>query len=149
MGFRGGDTNLYGYAQEDPINATDPAGTCPWCVGALIGAAWDLGSQILNNKLNGCGAFDDINWGSVAGSAALGALGGSGWRMFKTGREFSFGKNFRIAPFGNRTGHPTGRFPHYHRRVLGPDGKTVPGGSINRHRPWDTRTTDRGWTDRL
>jgi hypothetical protein len=21
-----------------------------------------------------------------------------------------------VAPFGNRTGHPTGRFPHYHRR---------------------------------
>lgn len=30
--------------------------------------------------------------------------------------QFAIGKNLRIAPWGNRTGHPYGRFPHYHRR---------------------------------
>jgi RHS repeat-associated protein len=29
----------------------------------------------------------------------------------------SHGSKVRIAPFGNRTGHPTGRYPHYHRAV--------------------------------
>ncbi len=47
------------------------------------------------------------------------------------GHEYAFGKNFRVAPWGNRTGHPTGRYPHYHRRYPGP------GGGIGRHRPWD------------
>jgi hypothetical protein len=28
------------------------------------------------------------------------------------------------------------KVPHYHRRIVGPDGKTVPGGGIGRHRPW-------------
>jgi len=75
--------------------------------------------------------------GSVAATIVLakGAkeLGG----MAKAGREFKIGNNFRIAPFGNRTGHPIGRFPHYHRRIVGPNGKTLPGGSMKWHRPWE------------
>jgi RHS repeat-associated protein len=70
-------------------------------------------------------------------------------RFVIQGRELSFGKNWRIAPFGNRTGHPTGRWPHYHRRGLGPDGATSPGQGIGRHRPWDTKPTDRSWADRF
>jgi hypothetical protein len=42
----------------------------------------------------------------------------------------------RIAPTGNRTGG-VGELPHYHRRIVGPDGKTVPGGSMKWHRPWE------------
>ena len=53
------------------------------------------------------------------------------------GREIKIGKNCRIAPFGNRTGHPVGRWPHYHRRIVGPNGETVPGGSMKWHRPWE------------
>ncbi|MBO6524831.1 MAG: hypothetical protein JJ971_13450 [Balneolaceae bacterium] len=62
------------------------------------------------------------------------------------GGELSFGKNFRIAPFGNRTGHPTGRFPHYHRRS-GPNPRD--GQGIGRHRPWDTNTYDKTFWDRF
>jgi hypothetical protein len=58
----------------------------------------------------------------------------------RLGREIEIGNNCRIAPFGDRTGHPVGRFPHYHRRILGPGGNTPPGGSIKWHRPWE-----KGW----
>ncbi|MBL6989633.1 MAG: hypothetical protein ISR65_07640 [Bacteriovoracaceae bacterium] len=66
------------------------------------------------------------------------------------GRELKFRKNFRLAPFGNRTRSATGRFPHYHRRVLKENGKaTVNGQGIGRHRPWDTKSTDTSFFDRF
>jgi len=53
--------------------------------------------------------------------------------------------NLRIAPFGNaqrvapwQKGYNwKGSLPHYHRRIKGPDGNTVPGGSMDWHRPWE------------
>ncbi len=54
---------------------------------------------------------------------------------FGAGSEVNIGKNFRIAPLGNRG---PGRFPwpHFHRRIVDPaTGKTVPGGGIGWHRP--------------
>jgi len=57
--------------------------------------------------------------------------------MARYGREINLTENCRVAPFGNRTAHPVGRWPHYHRRIVGPDGKTVPGGSMKWHRPWE------------
>lgn len=77
-----------------------------------------------------------------AAAAAAGA-----YRFARAGRELSFGPNFRIAPFGNRTGHPTGKYPHYHRR---PSAKPPPGQSIDRHRPWDKDDRfDTNWRDRF
>ncbi|MCH8543991.1 MAG: hypothetical protein LAT61_10515 [Alcanivorax sp.] len=79
-----------------------------------------------------------------------GGLGSGALRGFRVGKEFSFGRNLRVAPFGNRTGHPTGRLPHYHRRVVDPStGQTRPGQGIKRHRPWDTRATDQSLRDRF
>ena len=52
------------------------------------------------------------------------------------GKEIKIGDNLRIAPAGNRTGG-LGELPHYHRRIVGPNGKTVPGGGIGWHRPWE------------
>ncbi|WP_315716585.1 MULTISPECIES: RHS repeat-associated core domain-containing protein [unclassified Bradyrhizobium] len=66
------------------------------------------------------------------------------------GWEYSFGRNFRFAPYGNRTGHPLGRWPHYHRRAVDPvTGETMPGGGIGRHRPWETKSTDRSFWSRF
>ncbi len=78
--------------------------------------------------------------GQAAGTAAVTAIGAKAGNFIHRGKEFSIGNNFRVAPFGNRTGHPVGRWPHYHRRIYGPDGTTVPGGSMNWHRPWE-----KGW----
>jgi uncharacterized protein RhaS with RHS repeats len=88
------------------------------------------------------GKYTGYAWGVVivAGGAARG---------YNSGAEISAGRNFRVAPFGNRTGHPTGRFPHYHRRAVDQTGQTLPGQGIGRHRPWDSRSTDRGFGDRF
>lgn len=91
----------------------------------------------------------------VAVAGGLGAIpGGIGAAgkiasFAKHGREIQIGKNFRIAPFGNRTGHPIGRFPHYHRRVMDKSGETLPGQGIGRHRPWESKSTDTSWKNRF
>ncbi len=57
---------------------------------------------------------------------------------FRTGGELSIGRNWRVAPWGNRTGSRLGRFPHYHRGgPKGPNGERAPGQGIGRHRPWE------------
>jgi len=65
-------------------------------------------------------------------------IGGFGGLGYKTGIEIPIAKRFRIAPFGNRTGHKYGKRPHYHR--WGPkrsDGSRAPGEGKGRHRPWE------------
>lgn len=81
---------------------------------------------------------------SIAG--LLGSLAGGG--LAYKGREITIGKDFRIAPFGNRTGNQFGELPHYHRRGLDPTGQTLPGQGIGRHRPWETKSPDKNWCDR-
>ena len=92
----------------------------------------------LNNDPRGVGRV----LGTVAGITSLseGAL---------SGREVKIGSHFRLAPFGNRTGHPTGRFPHYHRRRVGPGGVIQPGQGMKRHRPWDVKSNDTSFWDRF
>ena len=71
--------------------------------------------------------------------------------MAAKGREIEVGENCRIAPFGNRTNNPVGKWPHYHRRVPNPakPGEGMPGQGIGRHRPWETRSVDKSWKDRF
>jgi len=61
-----------------------------------------------------------------------------GWR----GGEVRVGKNLRINFFGdwkNKGAAWFARIPHYHRRIIDPvNGKTVPGGGMDWHRPWES-----------
>lgn len=71
-------------------------------------------------------------------------------RGYRSGHEIRLGTNSRIAPFGNRTGHPIGRYPHYHRRGIDPTtGLTRPGQGIGRHRPWEKKRPDTSIWDRF
>jgi len=73
-------------------------------------------------------------------------------RSAARGKEYSLNpKKFRIAPWGNRTGHKTGRWPHYHRKQVDSrkPGQGLPGQGIKRHRPWDKKPTDRSIWDRF
>ena len=56
--------------------------------------------------------------------------------------KFRNGKNFRV-DLDNRN------WLHYHRRVVGPNGKTIPGQGIGRHRPWQTSSFDASFWDRF
>ena len=85
--------------------------------------------------------------GEFSGSVLGFATGG---QFAIAGREISLGRNFRIAPFGNRTGHPIGRWPHYHRRGIDrATGQTKPGQGIGRHRPFESKPQDSSWRDRF
>ncbi len=65
---------------------------------------------------------------------------------YTVGREYSVGKNLRIAPFGNRTGHPLGELPHYHRRSsLTPRA----GQGLKRHCLWQSTKFDKSFWDRF
>jgi RHS repeat-associated protein len=71
--FAGGDTNLYAYVLNDPVNLADPSGEMPaMLAGALVGAGLDLALQLIVNG----GNVSCIDLGQVARAAALGALGG-------------------------------------------------------------------------
>ncbi|MBN1379815.1 MAG: RHS repeat-associated core domain-containing protein [Gammaproteobacteria bacterium] len=71
IGYKDG-MNWYAYTGNDPVNGTDPSGNCPWCVGALVGAALDVGIQV---ALIASGKQDSFSVTSVIVSAGTGALG--------------------------------------------------------------------------
>ena len=94
------------------------------------------------------------------GSRFLGAirdtlLRAGRWLHWKSGREIVLRPNRinlkRIAPLGNRTGHPIGRFFHYHRSRPDPKrpGHSLPGQSAKRHRPFEKKPEDKSFLDRF
>jgi RHS repeat-associated protein len=90
-------------------------------------------------------------WTYTAGSVLPDVVGVfTGGSAIRRGPELVI-RGVRVAPLGNATRHPTGRFPHYHRRVPNPrrPGESMPGQGIGRHRPWDRRSSDRRWRDRF
>jgi RHS repeat-associated protein len=75
--FAGGDTNLYGYVANDPVNWTDPTGKCPLCaVGIAVGGGAAIGavSNGFGTYLAGGNAQQIISsagTGAIAGGAAV------------------------------------------------------------------------------
>lgn len=165
----------YAYAGNNPANAIDPSGLFgigdAWDAGkeiltrgaeGALGEADGIASVLTFGKLSVSevlGIDTDCLGPSYAIGRPFGVTVGlmvpveravAGVRYLKDGREIKIGNNVRIAPGGNRTGHAFGRFPHYHRRVVDPaTGQTVPGGGISRHRPWETKSTDKSFWDRF
>jgi hypothetical protein len=122
-------------------------------VGSLGGSLGAGAGQITANLLTPGAAWNSgLAEAMLLGGIAGGVFSGLGWKIgqwAQAGKEWKIGKNVRIAPFGNRTGHPMGERPHYHRRVTLPSGDTKPGQGIGRHRPWDVKSTDTSFWDRF
>lgn len=127
-------------------------------VGGLVAAgmigygAWSLGAglaevvtgkDIYGNPVSEESRIDTA--AGIAGGVCGGAFSGRG---FARGKEWSLpfgieqnpnGKPGRFAPFGNRTGHEWGEFPHYHRSIWDPHkpGASLPNQSLKQHRPYE------------
>ena len=173
-----GGWNVYVFCDNDPINHADPSGLCEsvtwaWVKGFGQGfweafadgscakglAAWADGMNPLGNPLESVysdeyGNFEDYELSKLCGTVSFecfttaGGVKLFGW--LRAGRELKIGKNLRIALNGNRTGHPLGELPHYHRRVVNPaNGVTKSGQGIGRHRPWEVKSTDKSFWDRF
>jgi hypothetical protein len=72
IGIAGG-LNLYGYANGDPINFSDPFGLCPWCVGALVGVGFEALTQIAERDLNGEALGAAFVIGGLSGGLSVGS----------------------------------------------------------------------------
>src|ERR1700674_1472577 len=66
IGYAGG-SNLYVYADNDPLNLTDPSGNCPACIGAISSVAIGYGIATLTGQ--------SYTWQRALTDAALGAVG--------------------------------------------------------------------------
>jgi hypothetical protein len=91
------------------------------------------------------------NYLTSAFHATAGVLSqvGAGSYMRQTKEPQFFG--VRVAPYGNNTGNKYGQWPHYHRAVKNPNNpsETLPGQGIGRHRPWESKSPDKGIGDRF
>jgi RHS repeat-associated protein len=149
LGFVDGP-DIYAYANSAPGMYVDPTGQfVPVMIAIGAAIAYVMTPTVANapGPNDETIAVDDIAPFKNAGEVAACYVG----RMALYGHEIQFSKNFRIAPFGNRTGDRYGKWPHYHRRgdVDPATGKTQEGQGVGRHRPWEIKSPDKSWRDRF
>ena len=171
LGFVDGP-NVYAYVAGNPVNYFDILGLTlfpddnvigGFCNGTIDGAlqlldiANPFGEIFRNYNLYDSNS-PGMHAGRIGAYVALISVdllltrtavkkGIDGIKHVRAGKEISIGKNFRLAPFGNKRGYSR---PHYHRRKFLPNtGKTRPGQGIGRHRPWEKKNCDTSWRDRF
>ena len=59
----------YQFGGNNPVRYNDPDGKCPWCIGAIVGAAVEYASQVTTNLVNGKSLGESLT--NVDGTAIL------------------------------------------------------------------------------
>ncbi len=68
------DKTPYAYSWNSPVTLNDPDGNCPWCIGALVGAATEYLVQAGTNLAKGQDLGDAL-WNNIDGADVLIAAG--------------------------------------------------------------------------
>jgi len=104
IGFVGGDTNLYGYTSNDPVNFIDPSGTIG-IPGSVVGFTLGFGSSILGSiATGGVNALNNPEvWVTATVVGALGAATGFSGDI-TGGLRASLANNAAISGVGNCSG---------------------------------------------
>jgi hypothetical protein len=143
--------------QNDPVNWVDPWGLIS--AGQLgIGNPGSYGGENTCDSMyddedpRGDGYYGDPDVPVVRDPfidpALILGVAKAGSSLFSKGSEFVITKEgvkiLRLAPFGNRSGHAIGSFPHYHRPRFNPKrpGHDLRDQGAGRHRPWETSTVN-------
>jgi RHS repeat-associated protein len=69
----------YHFSGNNPATFNDPNGKCPWCWGAIIGAAVEYGTQVASNLAQGKSlgeSLTDVKGGQILIAAVAGAASG-------------------------------------------------------------------------
>jgi uncharacterized protein RhaS with RHS repeats len=90
IGIAGG-LNLYGYANGDPINFSDPFGLCPWCIGAVVGFLVEGAAQVVTG---------DYSLTRLGAATALGAASGGLTVAKNVGTVFRYAGQMAIGASG-------------------------------------------------
>jgi RHS repeat-associated protein len=89
LGFNAGDTNLYRYVGNDPVNWIDPTGEIPHMVAvrigmAIFGAGLGFAGSLLGQLISNGFCWQDVDWGDVGIAAAIGAAAGAVYPWART-----------------------------------------------------------------
>jgi len=139
IGIAGG-LNTYEYARSSPTVGVDPDGEIVWfLIAVAVVIVLDSAAQYANapsptdTPIQGSPGASPV---SLYASLCL-PFPDIRWLPNAKGIEWTISPHFRIGwhrfPLNGRNVYR----PHFHRRIVGPDGKTLPGGGIGRHRPWE------------
>jgi RHS repeat-associated protein len=133
-------TASYVYVRDDPTRYVDPSGAEE----ALPSPAFTIAggfAVVLAYGFHQCIKTGACNSGVISKEIR------DHWALLK--KEWKVG-GWRVNPNGDRSSNnKNARKPHYHRRRVGPNGDTLPGQGIGRHRPWDKKATDKSFWDRF